>query len=115
MPFAPDQCGARKDRSEGWRRSTSIASAIAVGFPECRDRLTADMLWMPTGLPVLSSMKLTRQPHQHWDPVAHLEMVLPLLPTTCSGGGRRPSPAHGHEINAAAGDDEGSQKPLARR
>ena len=48
-----------------------------------------------------------RQLHEHRLPSRSSNFVLMLLPMTCSGGMPYTAPSTAHELDAAAGDDEG--------
>ena len=71
---------------------------------------------MPTGLPALSSMKFDlRQPHEHGLAVAHLVLRLDAAADDLLGRDAidllRP---RAHELDAAAGDDEGLEAVRAQ-
>ena len=85
-------------------------------LPNAADRAAADVRLMPTGLPALSSMKSTSGSlHQHRLAVAHLELRLAAAADDLLGRDAvdllRP---RAHELDAAAGDDEGLEAVRAQ-
>src|SRR5207249_10254603 len=73
-------------------------------------------IWMPTGLPPLSSLKLNSGTFMRTGlPSRNSKFSLPLLPTICSGGmAIDPLRKDSHEIDAAAGDYEGLEAIAAQ-